>query len=82
MQVADTIRYLSYSDFYGQYALGREHFQALPEEVRAVRCGDCARMRHPVPERRARAGAARSGRRNCSPRISPGVRTLRGRYRS
>jgi aryl-alcohol dehydrogenase-like predicted oxidoreductase len=39
--VADTIRYLSYSDFYGQYALGREHFMALPEEVRAVRCGDC-----------------------------------------
>jgi predicted aldo/keto reductase-like oxidoreductase len=39
--VADTIRYLSYSDFYGQYALGREHFQALPAEARAARCGDC-----------------------------------------
>jgi predicted aldo/keto reductase-like oxidoreductase len=40
--VPDTIRYLSYADFYGQFALGREHFQALPEEARAVRCRDCA----------------------------------------
>jgi hypothetical protein len=40
--VADTIRYLSYADFYGQFALGREHFLALPEEARAVRCRDCA----------------------------------------
>jgi hypothetical protein len=39
--VADTIRYLSYADFYGQFALGREHFLALPEEARAVRCRDC-----------------------------------------
>ena len=41
MQVADVIRHLSYSDFYGQYALGREHYQALPEKVRAIRCADC-----------------------------------------
>ena len=40
--VADTIRYLSYSDFYGQYGLGREHFQALSQEVRDVRCKDCS----------------------------------------
>jgi predicted aldo/keto reductase-like oxidoreductase len=40
--VADTIRYLSYADFYGQFALGREHFLALPEQVRAVRCADCS----------------------------------------
>ena len=39
--VADTIRYLSYADFYGQFALGREHFLALPEEARAVRCRNC-----------------------------------------
>jgi len=39
--VAETIRYLSYADFYGQFALGREHFLALPEEARAVRCRDC-----------------------------------------
>jgi len=40
--VPETIRYLSYADFYGQFALGREHFLALPEEARAVRCRDCS----------------------------------------
>jgi predicted aldo/keto reductase-like oxidoreductase len=40
--VPETIRYLAYADFYGQFALGREHFLALPEEARAVRCRDCA----------------------------------------
>ena len=39
--IPETIRYLSYADFYGQFALGREHFAALPEQARAVRCGDC-----------------------------------------
>jgi predicted aldo/keto reductase-like oxidoreductase len=39
--VPETIRYLAYADFYGQFALGREHFQALPEGARAVRCRDC-----------------------------------------
>jgi len=29
------------ADFYGQFALGREHFLALPEEARAVSCRDC-----------------------------------------
>jgi predicted aldo/keto reductase-like oxidoreductase len=41
VRVPDTIRYLSYADFYGQFALGREHFLALPEEARAVSCRDC-----------------------------------------
>ena len=41
VRVADTIRYLSYADFYGQFALGREHFLALPEEARTVSCRDC-----------------------------------------
>jgi uncharacterized protein len=39
--IPETIRYLSYADFYGQFPLGREHFAALPEETRAIRCGDC-----------------------------------------
>ena len=42
LPVADTIRFLSYADFYGQFALGREHFQQLSEEVRNVRCSDCS----------------------------------------
>jgi predicted aldo/keto reductase-like oxidoreductase len=40
--VPETIRFLAYADFYGQFALGREHFLALPEETRAVRCRDCS----------------------------------------
>jgi uncharacterized protein len=42
LPVADTIRFLSYADFYGQFALGRENFRKLPEEIRNVRCSDCA----------------------------------------
>ncbi len=40
--IPETLRYLSYADFYGQFALGREHFAALPEPQRKVRCRDCA----------------------------------------
>ncbi len=39
--VPETIRYLSYADFYGQFALAREHFASLPEAARSIRCGDC-----------------------------------------
>jgi len=39
--IPETIRYLSYADFYGQFALGREHFASLPEKARAIRCGEC-----------------------------------------
>ena len=40
--IPESLRYLSYADFYGQFGLGREHFLALPEKAQAVRCGDCA----------------------------------------
>ena len=39
--IPETLRYLSYADFYGQFALGREHFAALPERHRRIRCQDC-----------------------------------------
>jgi len=42
LPVADLLRYLTYADGYGQFALGREHFLALPAALRDVRCGDCA----------------------------------------
>jgi predicted aldo/keto reductase-like oxidoreductase len=42
LPVADVVRYLSYAEGYGEYPLGRESFLALPEHLRAVRCGDCA----------------------------------------
>jgi uncharacterized protein len=40
--VADVMRYLTYAEGYGQFALGRERFLELPERVAAVRCGDCS----------------------------------------
>ncbi len=42
LPVADLLRYLTYADGYGQFALGREKFLALPEEIRNVRCGNCS----------------------------------------
>ena len=39
--IPETIRYLSYADFYGQFALGREHYNDLPDGARAIRCADC-----------------------------------------
>jgi uncharacterized protein len=41
LPVADLLRYLTYAEGYGQFALGREHFMALPAALRDVRCGDC-----------------------------------------
>jgi predicted aldo/keto reductase-like oxidoreductase len=40
--IADVLRYLSYSEGYGEYQLGRENFLSLPAEIRGVRCADCA----------------------------------------
>jgi len=43
LPVADVLRFLMYAEGYGQFALGREHFKALPAELAAVRCGSCAK---------------------------------------
>lgn len=42
LPVADMLRYLTYADGYGQFALGREEFLKLPPEIRHVRCRQCA----------------------------------------
>jgi predicted aldo/keto reductase-like oxidoreductase len=42
LPVAEVMRILTYADGYRQFALGRERFQQLAAEHRAVRCGDCA----------------------------------------
>jgi hypothetical protein len=42
LPVADVLRFLTYADGYGQFALGRERFLELSAEHLAVRCGDCA----------------------------------------
>jgi predicted aldo/keto reductase-like oxidoreductase len=36
------VRFVMYADGYGQFPLGREHFQRLSAEHRNVRCSDCA----------------------------------------
>lgn len=40
--VPDMLRFLSYVEGYGQFAMAREHFLGLPEHVRAIRCSDCS----------------------------------------
>ncbi len=39
--VPDMLRFLTYAEGYGQFAMARERFLELPEQVRAIRCGDC-----------------------------------------
>jgi len=39
--VADVLRFLTYAEGYGQFALGREKFLQLGPQVAAVRCADC-----------------------------------------
>ncbi|MBS1874356.1 MAG: aldo/keto reductase [Acidobacteria bacterium] len=41
LPVADLIRYVSYADGYGEFAMAREQFLEMPENLRTVRCGDC-----------------------------------------
>jgi aryl-alcohol dehydrogenase-like predicted oxidoreductase len=41
LPVADVLRYLTYAEGYGQFALGRDNFLAMPGELQEVRCDDC-----------------------------------------
>ncbi len=41
LPVADVLRFLTYAEGYGRFALGREQFQQLPAALRDVRCSDC-----------------------------------------
>ena len=40
--VPDMLRFLTYADGYGEFALARERFLELPAQVRAIRCSDCS----------------------------------------
>ena len=42
LPVTDMLRYVTYADGYGQFALGREHFLKLPGAIRNVRCAECS----------------------------------------
>jgi len=39
--VPDMLRFLSYAEGYGQFAMARERFLELPDHVRSIRCDDC-----------------------------------------
>ncbi len=41
LPVEDVLRYVTYAEGYGQFAVGREKFLALGSGMTAVRCGDC-----------------------------------------
>ena len=41
LPVADMVRFVMYADGYGQFPLGREHFQRMSAEQQAVRCDQC-----------------------------------------
>lgn len=41
LPVADMLRFLTYADGYGQFALGRERFGEMTAEQQSVRCGEC-----------------------------------------
>jgi predicted aldo/keto reductase-like oxidoreductase len=40
--VPDVLRFLTYAEGYGQFAMARDRYLELPAGVRAIRCGDCA----------------------------------------
>lgn len=42
LPVADLVRYVSYAEGYGEFAMAREQFLTLPERLRAARCSDCS----------------------------------------
>lgn len=42
LPVSDLLRFVTYAEGYGQFALARERFLELPAEVRRIRCADCS----------------------------------------
>jgi aryl-alcohol dehydrogenase-like predicted oxidoreductase len=42
LPVADMLRFLSYAEGYGQFAMARERYLEIPPEVRQIRCKDCS----------------------------------------
>ena len=42
VRVADELRYLTYAEGYGQFAMARERFLNQPAEARDIECKDCS----------------------------------------
>jgi hypothetical protein len=66
LPVADMLRFLTYAEGYGQFAMAREQFQALPAEVAAVRFNSCASCSIQCPTE-CKSRAASSALRSCLP---------------
>lgn len=43
LPVSDMLRYLTYADGYGEFALARDNFRTMPAELQSVRCESCER---------------------------------------
>lgn len=43
LPVSDLIRFVSYAEGYGQFAMAREQFRGLPDNLQQARCSDCER---------------------------------------
>ncbi|MGJ5816801.1 aldo/keto reductase [Paludibaculum fermentans] len=41
LPVSDMLRYLTYADGYGEFALARDNFRTMPAELQGVRCESC-----------------------------------------
>jgi hypothetical protein len=41
LPIQNMLRFLTYAEGYGQFALGREHYQELPTAEKSVNCSDC-----------------------------------------
>jgi hypothetical protein len=42
VRVADTLRFLTYAEGYGQFAMAREQYLEMPPGARPLGCADCA----------------------------------------
>jgi len=42
LPVPDVLRFLTYAEGYGQFAMARDKFLEMPRPVRDIRCGDCS----------------------------------------
>ncbi len=61
LPVADMVRFVMYADGYGQFPLGREHFQRLSAAASERALRRLCRVRGPLPQRSARGGAVEPG---------------------
>ncbi len=50
LPVSDLVRFVSYAEGYGQFALGRDSFMELPAALRQVRCSDCSQCSVQCPK--------------------------------